>query len=900
MIITNPLVPLMHDPVASDPPGLPEDRNVPLTGEPLLEVRFAVPAAPKAFVRRPALAARVTEGVRGPLTLVSGAAGAGKTALMGDWARSGSVPRAIAWVTAEPRDTPELFWAHALEALRRTGVRLRPEVPAPARGHGVDGSFLTRVAAALAARAEPTVLVVDQFDGLAAGGIADGLHFVLAHANGRLRLVLTSRTDPLMPLHRYRASGDITEIRNADLVFTAAEAGELLRVHGLDVSPACVELLVQRTGGWAAGVRLCALAMQRSHDPEAFVREFDADRTAVADYLIAEVLNAQPPATQDLLLRSCVTDRVLPDLADALTGRQDAGWTLARLAGANAFLERIDGAGCSGGAWYRFHPLFAEVLRAHLRYQHPGLEPRLRGRAARWLAEAGHVDDAVAQAAAAGDWLFAAASVIDDLAIARVADGWQTSAFARMPADLPDAACALVTAACRLAAGDIDGCAAGLRRADAGLTDSADPRLLLGRAVLGMLVGRRTGDPAVGDQAARAEDLLRRVPQRLREQHVTAVVSVGLGAAELAAGHLDPAEAGLQAAVAACGCPYAEAPLCDALGCLALVELLRGRLREAEARASEALAKARRSAVRGPPTGLGHVVLAAVAAERDDLETARAELGTAHASARPPVEPLVAVQAAVVGARLATAAGDWEEALALLHGAELSLRTAFLSDWEVDELAIAKSVAHLAQGDADAALAVLGPAPAGRPEHTVAEARALLAVGSGERALALLAGLGDDRSSTAACLAEARLLQAEAAAASGSPCEAERRLRQALELARPERLRRVFVEHGGPWLRQFLRQDPQLARAHAWLPERAVGSPPLGARERTPTPITPLSDRERDVLVQAAQLSSNEEIAAALYVSANTVKTHLTSIYRKLGVSRRRDAVRKARDLGIL
>lgn len=480
----------------------------------MLAVRFSVPAAPRILVHRPALLRRLTAGIERPLTLVSGAAGAGKTVLAAHWAASGEAPRATVWLTAERPDAPGVFWAYLLEAFRRHGVELPVAVGSPARTEGVDRSFLVRLAAALADLPEPVVLILDEFDTVSSREITDNLHFVLAHADGGLRLVLTGRVEPLLPLHRYRAAGDIAEIRNADLRFTVAEADELLRGHTLDVSPAGVRLLVRRTEGWAAGLRLCALAMQRGGDPEAFVREFAADRTTIADYLLTEVLDAQPPTTQDLLLRAGITDRVHPDLMDALTGRRDAEWTLARLARANAFLDRVD-----ESDWYRLHPLFAEVLRAHLRHRCPGLEPRLHARAARWLAGTGRPTDAIVQATAAADWRFAAELMVDNLAIGRLFTGLESErlahAFSGLPPDTPGAAAALVGAACRAADHDLDGCAAGLRRADAHPTGRAGPAARLGRALVGVLAGRLAGDPAATEHAAADVDrLLRRLRRR--------------------------------------------------------------------------------------------------------------------------------------------------------------------------------------------------------------------------------------------------------------------------------------------------------------------------------------------------------------------------------------------------
>lgn len=816
------------------------------------------------------------------------------------------------WLTVEPDDAPGAFWAYVLEALHRGGVALPAAVGRPTRAEGVTRSFLVRLADGLAASPQPSVLVLDQFDTAQPPATSEGLDFVLRHAAGGLRIVLTSRSDSLLPLHRYRAAGEITEIRHADLRFTDADAEALLGEHRLDVSPAGIRLLMERTEGWAAGVRLCALAMQRSADPEAFLRQFAADRTTIADYLLTEVLDAQPPPTQDLLLRVCVTDRVHPDLADALTGRDDGARTLAGLARDNAFLEQID-----ASAWYRLHPLFAEVLRAHLRQRCPGLEPLLHGRAARWLARTGRLTEAVLQGAAAGDWQFAAAQLVDHLAIGRLLTGLEADqlgrAFAAMPTGTTGAAPALVGAACRLAEQDLPGCRAALRRADAvlsdasptdgSLTDSCGPAARFGRAFLGVLAGRPADDVTATERAAAdADRLLRELPPHLvaERPELRALLLAHLGAVELGAGHLDRAEAALTAAVAACGQPGTESPHCGALGSLALTELLRGRLRQAAAHARASLAVAERSAL--PPerrAAAVHLVLAGVAVEQDDLPAARRHLDLATAEPGPRPDPATAARAAVIGARILAAEGDGDAALAALravYAEELPARA-------VDELAVAESAVHLARGDAAGALRVLDAVAApddSRPEHAVARARALVAAGRAACAAGELAGVPGDDGVATPVRARACLLRAQIAAAAGDFQEAHRHLGEALALARPEELRRMFSE-SGPWVRRTLSRDPRLARSHGWLTPRA---PARRARapqaDGQPVVVEPLSARETEVLRKAAELLSTEEIAAELYVSANTVKTHLKSIYRKLCVTRRSEAVHRAQDLGML
>ncbi|MFE1411043.1 LuxR C-terminal-related transcriptional regulator [Streptomyces sp. NPDC058746] len=871
----------------------------------MLTVRFTVPAVPKHLVHRSGLLKRLTAGVEGPLTLVNGPAGSGKTVLAAHWVAERMAPGPTAWLTAEPGDAPGAFWAYVLEALNRGGVVLPAGVGRPTRAEGVTRSFLVRLADALAGSERPAVLVLDQFDTAEAPAITEGVDFVVRHAAEGLRIVLTSRTDPLLPLHRYRAAGEITEIRYEDLRFTDEDAEALLREHRLEISEAGIRLLMERTEGWAAGVRLCALAMQSSAYPEAFLRQFAADRTTIADYLLREVLDAQPGPAQDLLLRACVTDRIHPDLADTLTGRDDAARTLAGLARDNAFLEQVE-----TSAWYRLHPLFAEVLRAHLRERRPGLEPRLRGRAARWFARTGRLSEAVAQAAACGDWQFASGQLIDSLAVGRLFTGLEADqlgrAFAGMPAGTPGAAPALVAAACRLPDQDLSGCEAGLRRADSYLTEESGTQARLSRAFVGVLAGRLADDPAATERAAAdADRLLRELPGPLLAEHpeIRALMLAGLGAAELGAGRLDRAETALTAAVEACGAPGTEYPLCDALGSLALTELMGGRLRQAAAHAHAALAVAEQSAL--PPErrpGVAHLVLAGVAAEHDDLAAARGHLDLATAAGGPRPERAAAVEAAVIGARIAVSEGDGQAAIGTLHAVGTAGAPLPPQDWALAELAAAEAGVHLAHGDAAAALEALDGvdgAAAGRPEHAVARARALLAAGRGDRASEALAALPADDGLSTPVRARACLLRAEVAAAAGAHEEARRRLGEALGLARPEELRRIFAE-GGPWVRRALHQDPELARRHGWLlagsPAHA-GTSPAGGQ---PALLEPLSPREIEVLRQASRMLSTVEIAAELYVSANTVKTHLKSIYRKLSVTRRSEAVHRAQDLGVL
>lgn len=525
----------------------------------------------------------------------------------------------------------------------------------------------------------------------------------------------------------------------------------------------------------------------------------------------------------------------------------------------------------------------------------------------------GRLPEAVGQATAAGDWPFAATLLVDQLAIGRLFTGLEADrlglAFAAMPAGTRGPAPALVGAACRLADQDLSGCEAWLRRADSYLAAAAGPAARLCRAFVGVLAGRLADDLAATQRAAAdADRLLGEVPAALLAERpeIRALTLAGLGAAELGAGSLDRAEAALIAAVEACGAPGTEFPLCDALGSLALVELLAGRLRRATEHARAALTVAEQSAL--PPErrpGVAHLVLAGVATEHDDLASARCHLDQTSAAAGPRPEPVAAALAAVIGARIAASEGDGQAAIAALQAVRTAGAPGLPQAWALDELAVAESAVHLAHGDAAAALAALDGAnsvagvASDRPEHAVARARALLAAGRGDHAQEALATVSEDEAVPVPVRAHASLLRAEAAAADGAPGEAHRLLGEALGLARPEELRRVFAE-SGPWVRRTLRQDPELARLHGWLLARTPANVRALSAGGQPPVLEPLSPRETDVLRKAAELLSTEEIAAELYVSANTVKTHLKSIYRKLSVSRRSEAVHRAQDLGML
>ncbi|MBO0786151.1 MAG: AAA family ATPase, partial [Actinobacteria bacterium] len=526
-------------------------------GEDLLLSKIRAPALPEWTVSRPRVEKLIAAGVRRPLTVVTGPPGAGKTILAASWLAARSEAGPAAWMSVDRYDNqPGTFWLYLAEALRRGGVPVPPPGQACGQGDSARHDFLLRLASALAGQAPPAVLVLDDIHLLTSQRTLDELAYLLRYASAGLRLVITSRMDPLLPLHRFRLTGDLAEIRAGDLAFTATEAGLLLGLHGISLSAAGLAMLTERNEGWAAGLRLAALSMRGHPDPEQFVKEFSAEDSAILGYLVDEVLDGEPAGARDLLMKTSILDRVSADLARELTGDGLAAGVLAAQAQANAFIQPL------GHDWYRYHSLFADVLRLKLRRE-PGCDVgELHRRAARWFRRHGSVTDAARHAAAAGDWELAARTVVDELGAGRLieprAGAPLAGTFGRMPPDpVPSQAPPLLVAA---------GMAVREHRADAAasLLAAAQQRLQrltaaeevpsrLALAQLRLALARQAGDLALAeDSVAAAERALGHIPADLLTRHpgARAQVMAGRGAAEAWRGRFDSA-ADLFAAAAA-------------------------------------------------------------------------------------------------------------------------------------------------------------------------------------------------------------------------------------------------------------------------------------------------------------------------------------------------------------
>jgi LuxR family maltose regulon positive regulatory protein len=783
---------------------------------------------------------------------------------------------------------------------------------AATRGRAAEHPFLLRLASALAAQDPPVTLVVDDFHLLTEPKVLSGLDFLLRNAGAGLRLAAGSQAAPLLPLHRYRLAGELAEIRADDLAFTVAEAGQLLARHGCELSAGSVETLMRHTEGWAAGLRLAAISLAAHPGADRFVTELVTDDSAVTGYLVTEVLDTQPRDARDVLLQVSILEQVNAEIATELTGYDQAGQILTALAHANAFVQPI------GGGWYRFHTMFAEVLRRKLRLEFPDLVPALHQRAAEWCERNGRLDDAVRHAARAGDWPLAARMVIDGLAIGELIEprggGSMADEFAAMPVGetWAEPHPNLVSAAISLWAGRPESAAATLEVSEktldqlpAGQRDAARLAAVLIRLAAARLAGDLT---AAAEAAVRAEALVSRIPGDGLTRHpgIRARVLAARGAAELWSGRFDEAARVLEAGAAAAAAPGVERERIDCLSHLALAEALRGRMGRAAELACQVTAAGpgdgRPSQEQGPSPA-AFAALAWIHLERYELREERSALKQLDAALAMSPDRLVGAVACLVAAWDSLAEGH-AEAAAQFVGRARSGRP--VPAWFEQRLSLAESHALTSAGDIEAALAAAKRADCdSSPEAAVTLARAWAAAGEGDNARAALAPVVAAREGVPDRVRlQASLVTAQVSYHDGDRARGRRSLGHALRLAEREQIRLPFAVERG-WIASALQRDPEWAGAHHNLlklvmPHARLPAPPGGPDEALIPDNEPLTERELQVLRHVSSMLTTAEIASELYISTNTVKSHIKHICHKLAASHRGEAVRRARRLQLI
>ena len=757
--------------------------------------------------------------------------------------------------------------------------------------------------------------------------VAEGFDFLLRHSKGNLCAVIVTRSDPVLPLHRYRLGGLVTEIRSADLAFSHDEVRELVVASGLTLTAQSVGPLATRTRGWAAGLRFATMWLQHQPDPDAAVLELAGDTGNIAEYLMAEVLELQSEADRELLLNTCVVEILRPGLIEELGGRT-AARGLAQLAHGNAMVETV----ADHPGWYRYHPFFRELLRAELNYLAPARAISLHRRAARWLADNAALGAAVWHAVAAYQWPEAAQYVVDDLAVAAVFQGCEqeglSSTLRAMPDSAPGAAAAVVRAALAVSRGDAETARtqlelaqqpddpAGGNGSSRGSTHGHAQRLANG--LVASLLSLTDADAAHAlDTATAAEQELEGQPPTLLAAHpeLVAMLGVSRATALIRIGRLSDSRRALTAAVEVAEAPGCESTLVYGLSHQALLDALDGELRRASDRAERALGLVTSAGVDG--CGLQASSLLAlcwVGLQQGDAATTRQRIADVPAHGGLEVV-LRSSLLALASARLVRLEGDLARATEMVRHVRADVATS--APW-VAALAVDEEVAYvLAAGDA---------VPTPELVHSLADRDDTGAMLSTTR-LRLrerAAGAADPVIPIAARSSEplvaqvtAGLLVAEAELQGGDPERARATVQRASRLAAPERLRWPFHEAAPEVRRLMARRQPSSrtgvpaprangngngnGKTQAQAIPRPRGRVDTGQTDDVPPPlIDPLTAKELEVLNHLSQLLTTEEIAATMFVSVNTVRTHVRSILRKLSVSRRHQAVRRARVLDII
>jgi LuxR family maltose regulon positive regulatory protein len=924
---------------------------------PLLATKLAVPRWRRGLVARPRLSERLNLGAEAKLTLVSAPAGFGKTTLLAAWLTAApATDRAAAWLSLDRGDNqPAAFWTYLIAALQTAvpgvGASAHSLLQAP-RPPPIE-TVLATLLNELSALTNDVVLVLDDYHVVDARDVQEGMGFLLERLPPRVHLVLATRADPALPLARLRARGELVELRAADLRFTPVEAATFLRdsMGVTALAPADVTLLDERTEGWAAGLQLAALSLRGRSDAAAFIAGFAGSNRHVVDYLAEEVLRLQPQPVRRFLLHTAVPERICGSLADALTDTSGAG--AGDNAGDNArpgqeMLEELERAGVflvpldEERRWYRYHQLFADVLRAHLADEQPGQVPDLHRRASAWYARHGEPAHAIRHALAAPDFERAAGLVA--LAARATLRGSRSARLLEWLRVLPDdvvrtrPVLSTYYAFALLGGGELDAAAARLRDAErwlgAGALAAGEPpgaesaRMVVAdseelRSMPGIIalawafLAQVRGDVATTrDRARRALDL---IPE---SDHVwRGGAAVLLALTHWASGDLEEAQRVHDGGVASLERSGDISLAISAAYDGADLRKARGRLPEAERTYERAL---RLAMGHDDPTILGvadlHLGLSDLHRERDDLDAARWHLQRGEELGRGAALPQTPSRACVARARVRQVEGDLDGALGLLDEAErLYVRGPVP---EVRPIGALKVRVWLAQGRLAEALdwarAQGLSAEDGldypRELAHITLARVLVAQceRAGDRyaagaALGLLGRLlieADAHGRTGSAI-EILVLQALAHRAQGHVATGLGPLERALTLAEPEGYVRTFVDEGEP-MRDLLRHAVAAGisgayarrllsafeeRTHAAAVPRAAAGAGL---------IEPLTAREVEVLRLVAAGMRNQEIAGQLVISLPTVKRHIANAYGKLGVGHRTEAVARAHELGLL
>src|SRR5574340_48748 len=900
--------------LSQEPAGYPLSASVqPI---PLLAAKLFMPPLRALLVPRPQLVARLDQGLSRPLTLISAPAGSGKTTLAGEWRMTAGKDVRLAWLSLDRDDNdPALFLAYLLAALRTVKPDLSdpfPRMLTPVQAQSYQ-SLLANLLNDLEEFPDRFVLALDDYHLITNSEVHAAMTYLIGHLPPRMHILILTQTDPPLPLARLRARDQVTELRAVDLRFNSEEAEAFFHQSmGLNLSAAEVGALAQHTEGWVAGMQLAGLALQTAPagaEAVALPRlSVSGSHPFVAEYLSAEVLSRQPDDIRDFLLDTSILDRLTADLCDFMLERADSLSMLRRLEQGNLFLIPLDGE----RKWYRYHQLFAELLRNQLRERSPDRLSLLHRRAADWYNRHDFASEAVAHALAAGD-LQLAAAVIEQNAISRLVHGDIVTLANWLDAAAPVMAehpwLWIYKSWALLITGEIDAIDSLLQTAEewaaahGSNSESQDMGYHIA-AIRAFMAGRRGRHREAVELMQRA---LERVPEG--ETAIRSIILLTLGDACLSLGDLDEARGALEELNrSGSGSPVNLL----ALSSLGVLYAEQGELHQAAGAFQNVISLSQRADERKQPVAsVACLGLAGLAYEWNHLDASEKYANEALDLGERWGHPETLANSHLIAARVRQARGDLAGAFESLRRAEDLARNQEVTPWTEQRIAAFDVRLNLAQGNLDAAVRWAREHPLdtrqelsySRQTEYVTKARVLLAQQQPEAALDLLDQLLDrfGEQGQVGRTIELLLLTALALAAAGETGSALSPLGRALAMGESENYARIFLDEGEP-LMDLLRHAGSRGIAPKFaarlLAESDAGQ---GLTRVTRQPlIEPLTDREMEVLRLVAAGFSNQEIADRLVLALGTVKTHTASLYRKLDVSTRTQAVARATELGLL
>jgi LuxR family transcriptional regulator, maltose regulon positive regulatory protein len=876
------------------PPSKPEDVSGPGG---LLERKDLLYALERAVAKR--------------VTVIAAPPGSGKTSLLRVWTDSWADMRRVAYVpVARDQQDAALFWSRVLEAIRVAGRPGGPGGgPAATSSRDEDDAF-ENVISELAEQTDPLVLIVDDLHELRSPEALDQLAQLLRDAPAAVSVVLSSRRDPPIRLHRLRLAHEVTEIRAADLRFTEEETRAILAASGIPLSDAGAAALHRRADGWAAALRLAVISLGDHPDPERFVAEFSGTDRAIGEYLMAEMLERQPDDAVDMLLRTSIVDRVNGELADLLGGRPGSEQILLELEEANAFVVSLD----PGRTWFRYHQLFADFLRLELRRTLADEVPELHRRAARWFAGRGEVVEAVDHRLAAGERADAARMVGDHSAVWVLEGelGTMRAALQAFPegasVDHPDLA--LAQAAVELSEGHMEEAMIQVTLAESQV-DSATParrhHLEAAIAWLRLAQARRSGrfaevielvnllDASIADESGE--------PAAIGSE-LRGIALLNLGIVEIWTGRFADAQRHLSEGVALAeriGRPYLE------VACRAH-QVFPSRLvsiATALDNGRQAVALAERHGLADRPViGAALGSIGGISVWKGEFEQGEQWLARAWEVSQAGVDPALDTFLHWATGMLHAGRGRHQPALEEFVAATRAQSRLTGVHGLAPRIAgwLAATQGRLGMLDeARATLEAYSPEP--EPRGAIGNARAAIALTEEDPAAALDAledvwGVNSP-GVPGFTLVEAHLLAAKAHLLSGDRDSAAGAVEAALAAAEPDRLIFAFaLTDAGDLLDVLPRHATHHGALLADIVDLLEGAPAPRGERRPDT--EELSRSELRVLRYLPTNLTRPEIAQALYVSVNTVNTHIRNIYSKLDAHDRSSAVERARELRLL